>query len=142
MKLNEILSKKIDYEIIDDDEWSFRTKATVGDRVIIVECLRKDNLDDNEWSVAFAEMDDEDNGTFTATGKGKEFEVFALVKDVLTEFVKKQKPDRIEFTASKENDKDNRGDLYERFLKRFKIPGYSYERMKGELRDRFYIEKD
>jgi len=142
MKLNEILDKKIDYKVIDDTEFRFAAEGMVGDRRIIVECILKDRIDEDFWSVAFAEMDDEDNGTFTATGSGKEFEVFGLVRDVLVEFVKKHNPERIEFTANKENDKGNRGNLYERFLKRYKVPGYTYERIEGEMRDKFYLERD
>lgn len=140
MKLNEILNSKVDFDIVRDDTYNFETRATIGGRDITVRFLRQGESD--EWSVSFGELKDDDKVEYDATGKGSEHQVFAMVKASIMEFTKKRAPQEMAFCADKTKGKLNRSNLYDRLLRRFKIPGYSFERHDGELRDWFYIEKD
>ena len=132
MKLNEILNKKIDYEVVKATASSFITLAKIGERHIK---FMATNCDEGEWDVMFAETNSEGKeGTFKLTNSGNELEVFSMVKDSISELITRYYPESIAFTASKDSatGKDNRADAYERLLKRFKAPGYTFKRTKYE----------
>ena len=130
MKLNEILSKKVDYEVTKETSERFDTMAKIGDRTISFTSGKVDHGDSLEtWDVEFAEIK---NGkkTYAASGSGNELEVFSMIKDSILELVSRYHPDKITFTAQKEGEGDKRANAYERLVKRFNIPGYTYNRDK------------
>lgn len=140
MQLQELLNTKIDYKIIADTHVEFSAKAAVGDREIIVEIIRDEYADDDTWQLAFKESKDHGEfrtSTYSATGSGKEFEVFAFVKDVVFDFIKKKNPYLIIFTAEKEQGDSTRADLYDRLAKRLVVSGYRRHRESGDYRDFF-----
>lgn len=128
MLINELLDKKIDYEVIEDEDYVFATSAKIGERFIIFYAGCED--DDGVWEIEFKESkNNKHNGTtFDLTGSGNEFQVFSMVKDSIKELVSKHHPKSIVFTASKTNGSSKRADAYERLLKRFTIPGYTFDR--------------
>lgn len=141
MLLNEILNKKIEYEVDEESEDAFMTSALIGGRMIE---FYADKFDDGKWTLSFGEAK---GGKVTTelTGSGSELEVFSMVKDSIVEFVKKYKPTIMSFTAAKNDKSDiknNRGDLYDRLIKKFKIPGYKASRYQGDHTDSFALEKD
>lgn len=144
MKLNEILNKKVEFDVVEDTKSIYKTSATIAGRQIVFTATHNDHAaTEGKWEVEFTEMfDDGSDGTHDLTGAGGELEVFAMVKGSIEALIKKHKPELISFTADKRNGKNNRASLYDRFLKRFMIRGYSYERLEGGSRDKFYLEKD
>lgn len=129
MLLNELLNKKVDYEVLKAGKYQFITQAKIGDREIRFEAS---NEDDDEWGVAFEEIRSNENGTvkrtFNASGSRHELEVFAMVKDSMLEFVQRYQPLEITFTADKDGgkkDKMARANVYAKLFDRFKIPGYT-----------------
>lgn len=128
MKLNEILNKKVAYEVIEDEHGIFATSAKIGERYIIF--FAGDEHDDGVWEIEFKESKTSKHhgSTFDLTGSGNELQVFSMVKDSIKELISKHKPKSIVFTASKTNGSSKRADAYERLLKRFTVPGYSFER--------------
>lgn len=67
------------------------------------------------------------DGDLDATGDGNQFEVFALVAEMLRTFKSKKHPEFIAMEASEEN----RSKLYERMLKR-ELKGWTVERYYDE----------
>lgn len=133
MKLNEILNKKIDYEVVRADNGVFHTRAEIGGRIINFSAISSDH--DDNWEIQFNEKNaKEKQPTYARSGSGKELEVFSMVKDSIMELISRYHPATMYFTADKEHEGDNRANAYERLIKRFKIPGYSYQRQ--EVPDR------
>lgn len=140
MKLTEILNKKVDYEVERASGTLFHTRAEIGGRIINFAAVEEAF---GEWELSFGEMT-ATRATYAKTGSGNELEVFAMVKDSILEFISRNAPDVMYFTADKEGkkEKNNRAELYDRLIKRFKIPGYKYSREKGDLHDRFLFVKN
>lgn len=145
MKLNEILNKKVDYEVINAKSVFFQTRATIGDRIINFGAV--DN-DDGSWDIQFAEKTKEGRTTYKKTGSGNELEVFSFVKDSLLDFISRYQPEKMCFTADKDSEeKDNRANTYERLLKRFigTIPNYSFSSIADQKDNKstlFFIVKN
>jgi hypothetical protein len=137
MLINEIMNTKGNYKVITSTGNTFITRQTIGKREIDFIAYRHAGV----WNIAFGE--NTENGIdYEKTGKGKEFEVFAMVKASIEELIEKHKPEIFQFNEDKEHaDKLNRTKLYDRFCKKFKVPGYSYEKNDGESRDVFRFEK-
>jgi hypothetical protein len=133
MKLDEILNKKIDYEVVRSSGSVFHTQAEINGRTINFGAVEEGN---GEWELEFNEKKNGRN-TYVATGSGGELEVFSMVKASIEEFVQRYHPRVMFFTADKEDGKTTRADLYDRLAKRFKIPGYTYKRIKDEKHDVF-----
>lgn len=138
MKLHEILDRKIEQEVVKDNEEAYRTKARIGDRIIHF-TADLDDEDEDEWAVVFWETDLNGNGLkFDVTGGGKELEVFSMVKSAMMEFIKKRNPKIIFFSAEKDKGA-GRSELYDRLVRRFKLPNYEYEKRAEEMNDHFYL---
>lgn len=135
MKLNEILNKKVDYEVIYDGNDSFETSAKIGNRLIKFYASKEGDSDEdtgailgNNWSIFFLERSEKTYSSQNKTGSGNEFEVFSFVKECILKVISKHKPDEITFSAEKDDKgKTNRASMYERLLKRFigTVPNYS-----------------
>lgn len=139
MKLHELLNRKVDYKVLTKTGREFSTGAKIGDRDIVFTALYAS--DGNYWNVEFEEFSkDAEHGTYDQTGSGNELEVFAMVKDSMLEFVKEYEPSEIYFSASKKDDKDNRADVYEKMVKRFKVPGYTMTRANKSIGAAKYTE--
>jgi len=130
MKLNEILNRKVDYEVTSKTDVLFRAKAEIGNREIIFEA--KYDKQGKFWDIGFKERND-DGITYDTSGSGNEFEVFAMVKDCITEMIAHYKPDTLIFSADMGGDYDTRADVYERLMKKFKVPGYTVTRKDKSL---------
>lgn len=138
MKLHEILDRKIEKEVVKDNEEVYRTKARIGDRIInFVADL--DDEEEDEWAVVFWETDLDGNGLkFDVTGGGKELGVFSMVKSSMMELIKKRNPKIIFFSAEKGKG-SGRSELYDRLIRRFKLPNYEYEKRTEHMNDHFYL---
>ena len=67
------------------------------------------------WIISFR-RDEKTN----VTGQGDQMRVFATVIDVIKKFIEKESPEKIFFSAEKnEDDKDSRQKLYSKLIKRF-----------------------
>jgi hypothetical protein len=147
MLLNEILSKPTDYMVIADTATYFATSAKIGGRKIIFNAVKEGK---KPWDISFQEskiVDGKITNTMKATGSGNELEVFAMIKASLLQFIKQYDPESMTFDAHKgektaDDERNVRADLYERLLKRFKIPGYTVERETRTRGDSFTITKD
>lgn len=142
MKLTEILNKKVDYTVIKATNDTFKTRATIGDREITFTANSTDDGGDDDWEISFSEMQPGRLTTFDRTGSGNELEVFSMVKDSIIEFISRQQPQVMVFTADKSegNEKNNRANLYARLIAKFKVPGYAVEREKlGQTSEIFRI---
>jgi hypothetical protein len=141
MKLNEILNKKTQYKVIKSDDYNFTAEAEIGDKKIVFRASEM-SMDDylNNWEVMF-NVESEDGDSYSLTGDRNELEVFSMVKDAMMEFMKQAKPNKVVFTT----DMENRSSAYERLLKRFKFPGYSFGKTPSDepgTMDKFTIVKD
>lgn len=129
MLIAELLNKKVDYEVSRATSDYFEAIAEIGSRTIRFSADKVDVEENGDvWEVEFAEYVPGKRQTYQLTGSGNELEVFAMVKDCMLELVQRYQPYKLKFTADKDNGKDKRGNTYERLIKRFKMPGYSYER--------------
>lgn len=140
MKLNEILNKKIDYEVVRAVGTLFHTQATINDREIHFSAIDEE---DGSWELSFGEKKAGGKVSYGKTGSGGELEVFSMVKASIEEFVQRYQPEQMHFTADKDGDEkgNTRADVYERLMKRFKIPGYSFKRVKRDNHDWFLFSK-
>jgi len=140
MKIAEILDKKVPFEVVKDNGSTYKSTAKIGDRLIGFEADHED--DEGTWEAVFYQTDLDGNSMkFHATGEGNELEVFSMVKASLLDFVQKQKPVKLYFSAAKTEKDTTRASLYDRLIKRFKLPGYTYERRQYETADKFYFTK-
>jgi hypothetical protein len=143
MLLNEILNKKVEYEVIRANDKVFRARATIGGRIIQFEAAKQDTESSDKWDVAFEE-NKEGKRTFGKSGSGNEFEVFSMIKDCILEVIARYKPEYMTFTADKDGSKigNNRGNVYSRLLSRFKVSGYTIERTELEGHDEFLLSRN
>lgn len=140
MLVQEILNKKTDYEVIRASSNAFRAKAEINGRTIMFSA--EDEDESGEWGIAFSEIDSKGRRTYKQTGSGGELEVFSMIKDCMLEFVERYQPAMMKFTADKDNGADTRANAYERLIKRFNVPGYTYKRTKQDNHDDFVFIKN
>ena len=143
-QLDEILNSKVEYEVVKDGRDTFSTKAKVGERIIHFAIERDDDGPPgaDSWEAVFWETNLQGNGMkFNATGSGDELQVFAMVSDALKQFVAQRKPEKIFFSADKKGDDATRASLYDRLVRRFKAPGYEYERVTKPHKDIFVLRR-
>jgi len=142
MLITEILSSTVPCEVVEENDEHFVTKAKIGGRWIYfaTECLSKKQ---KHWEAAFSQQVGKDDFDFGLTGSGNELEVFSMVKDSMLAFIKKYEPWTIDFIADKDGGKKKnaRGNVYEKLVNRFKIPGYKMERKSGASKDYFTLTK-
>jgi len=143
MLIKEILNTSSKFKVLQSNKTRFETIATINGRQIE---FIADYFDDVKyWDISFHERGVDGHLDSTQTGSGKELEVFAMVKDSLLAFIEKYKPEKMEFSAMKDDidkPRNTRAELYDKLLARFKIPGYNVERLKGRRKDVFIIKKD
>jgi hypothetical protein len=127
MLVKELLDKKVPFEVIQDDDSIFATSAKIGNRYIIFFAGMEE---EGEWEIEFKESKDNPRmgGTYDLTGSGNELAVFSMIKDSIKELIARHKPKMIVFTASKSDGSSKRADTYERLLKKFVVPGYTFDR--------------
>ena len=134
MKLDELLSRPLPYEITENNDTMFRAKFKAGERVI--EFFGENDQgdldeDEGEWDIGFGERVKRTFGditydllTFELTKSGEEFSVFATLKALIEKLVKEKNPKRLRFTADKRD--GNRARLYQRCSRRtFLLAGRS-----------------
>jgi len=136
--LGELLNRKVEYTVDRESNTSFQTSANIGDRTIKFSAWVTDEPD--AWEILFSERNDKISGTYSATGSGNELEVFSMVKDSILELISKYSPAKITFTADKEGNK--RASVYDKLLKRFKVPGYTHSRVDGSGFEEFVIVRN
>lgn len=144
MLLHEILNRKVEYKVTKDARNVFNATARVGERIIHFAMERDDDAPPgtDSWEAVFWETNLAGNGMkFNATGSGDELQVFAMVSDALKQFVTQRKPEKISFSADKKGDDATRASLYDRLVKRFKAPGYEYERVTKPHKDIFVLRR-
>ena len=138
MKLNELMNTKVDYEVVKARGGVFHTQAEIGGRTIDFAAIEEM---DGEWEISFGEKNGNGKTSYGLTGSGAAPEVLAMVKNSMLEFVERYQPEKMYFTADKENDKDNRARVYERMIKRFNIPSYKYSTYDSGNSTRFSLDK-
>jgi hypothetical protein len=85
------------------------------------------DMSENDWGVEFYR-----NNSQSVTGEGDAQRVFATVLNAISQFIKKQKPDTLFFTAVKEEDPTgSRTKLYDRLVQRY-ATGLGYNLQKVE----------
>lgn len=145
MKITELLNSKVQYEIIEDQDYVFATRAKIGDRLITFYAGCEE--DDGVWEIEFKESTIAGKGsTFDLTGSGNELEVFSMIKDSIKELIAKHNPEKIVFIADKSKGSTKRADMYARLLKRFNPSGYVFDRHDESdyqygARDKFIMTK-
>jgi hypothetical protein len=148
MILKELLDTKFtNFKVIHDNEDEYDVEAKIGKRRIQFTAARFKMLGTSDfvWTVDFSEKGGGDDGeydrhTFALTGSGKEFAVFAFIKQCLEQLIEKHTPRMIKFTADKVG-AENRATVYEKMLKRF-LKGYSIRIMDdGSRQVKFTLEK-
>jgi hypothetical protein len=136
MLLNEILDSKMDYEVKAERDDTFMTSMQIGERTIRFVAAEESP---GEWEISFHEIK---NGkrTYDLTKNGDELKVFSMVIASTKEFVQRYTPRVIMFTADKEG--NVRGQLYDRLSKKFKLPGYTYQKAGTDKHEVFTFVKN
>ena len=107
-------------------------KSEYGDYDVLVKLPDGTNLSimfnsegDDEWQIEFYR-----NNSQEVTGEGDAQRIFATVLNAIQQFIKKQNPGRIRFSATKDDNNDNqsRAKLYNRLVQRYANSwGYSVD---------------
>ena len=133
MLLKELLNSKINYISKEDEQGYLYYVAKIGNQEILVTINSTDpyqaGMDRNAKvvMVEFGENPGEGNQIdFDLTGKGNEFEIFAMVKDCMMIYAGKYHPDAFIFAADKKD--KGRSALYEKLVKRNLPSGYSLDK--------------
>lgn len=108
-KLEELLTKRIPYEVTYETPKYFSTEAKIGKRKVKFTASKFMN----SWDVEFSEVDSDDHRTYAATGSGAAFDVGAFVISSMQEFIDRHQPNEIEFSA----DSPTRKAIYRRAMK-------------------------
>jgi hypothetical protein len=150
MNLYEILDKKFDFKVLEDSSNVYEVETKIGDRIIQFTAEHWNTPENkHRWDVEFSEevtrmvgKVQTVNRTHKLTRSGKEFEVFAFIKQCMENLIEKHHPDVIKFSADKESSKENRASLYQKMIKRF-AKGYkvSTVKMDDNSQVKFTLEK-
>lgn len=115
----------------------YRSEFTTdsGDKVSVIFDGHEhiDDHDNMNWEISFSR-----NGSQDLTGEGDAMRIFATVIKLMREFIKKEKPVYMNFTAVKDNKNaktnklQSRERLYNRLIKRY-ITGYKVEFETGSM---------
>lgn len=141
----EILDKPTPFQITKNTEKAFWAKSTINGRIIAFKFGKWAGA--NKWAFSFVQLGDDedefDEGTFDATGSGKELEVFATAKAFLEAAIKEKKPDVVYFEASK-TEGPSRAKLYKKFTSRWSPPGYKHRIVNADKDTDYhaYIQND
>lgn len=131
MLITELFDKEAKIKVEVEKPELFQASAPVNGRLIVFDAMI-DDADENTWEVAFRQIGGKNvrGASHGMTGGGAEFEVLAMIKDAMFMFADKYKPSEIKFTAEWDSGKDGktRADVYEKMIKRLKVPGYTLER--------------
>ena len=115
MLLNEILDKPLDWKWKSkggNEYWAtFWTdiKNPRPETAFSVEIIRYEV--GGEWEISFGDG----KGRMGITKGGNEFKIFATVMDIVKDFIKRERPEEIQFSAKE----GKRGNLYARMIKKF-----------------------
>ena len=142
--LLELGDSSSNYEVIESDADSFKTKATINKRVIVFSA----SMDDpGEMHIEFWELKDPNidlkyssNRTYGLSGSGGEIKVLSMIGNSIKEAVARYHPPMIFFTAEKEENSNKRADIYEKLLKKF-LPGYEAVRTEVGSAFDFQVKK-
>jgi len=126
--LAELADRNTDFEITSSRDTHFDAEAIVGDRKIL---FSAGEIENKIWGVSFSELKDttgdgDYEADYGATGSGNEFEVLSLVTSIMKEFLKRNDPDEIRFSAAKEGKSNVRAKIYRRLADRL-LKGYKRE---------------
>lgn len=123
---------------VSPEEYVSKVKLPDGSELeIIFKGYIYDDDEPMEWSIVFTR-----DGSYAVTGEGDQMRVFATVLDATKKFIKKAKPIKMNFTASKLKG-NSRANLYKRLVNRFANEmGYKVDNIISDKRDDiFYLEK-
>lgn len=128
MKIHEILDNAAPFEV-DQEQTADRFLAhfTAGKREIVFNAIDHDGA----WNISFMEVVEYKTKsgntfkdlTYDMTGSGKEFDVFATLKAIMSRFIKDKDPKTITFSARK-NDSSARSNVYAKLFKKHMPPGW------------------
>ena len=140
MKLFEVLDRTIQYKWLTQGRELSMAEFEVGGKIIRVEFHFMQQGQPEEYDPSAPKStidisfntrpirgaseyyDEDEEPDYKITGGGSEYEIFATVMRIVFEYVKKNKPNAISFTA--DDDEPSRVKLYDRFVKRFTASGY------------------
>lgn len=131
MKLTEILDRGVQFEVEHNTKDLYVARFTIGKRQILF--YANSDGDENEWNIVFGEVkypDDESRSAdldYGKTGSGKEFKVFATLKNILEKFIRTKHPKAIKFSAEK-TDGANRSRIYAKMFQRNLPSGWKLEK--------------
>ena len=115
MILLELFNTKIKAEVEQDDGEGYQVTANIGDRDISFYSEIYSRDDKTVCYIEFMEVNKQGKNTYTLTKSGKEFEVFAFVKQCMEHIIKKHKPDFITFSSKSEE--ASRISLYKKMIR-------------------------
>lgn len=126
----ELADRKAKFDITRADEKVFDARATIGDRRIDFSAVQMGGKF-GFWNVVFSEewYDEEEKewrGSIDVTGSGKEFEVLSLIVSCMKEFLKRNDPDEIRFSAAKGGKSNTRAAIYRKLADRL-LKGFERE---------------
>lgn len=140
--LVEVFEDTYEYDAFDNSGTDFAFRFQAGDRYIRVD-FDDVNRNITAYEVSFAETSLSGKGMkFDITGSGDQFKVLGTVMKIIGDFIKKEKPHIVSFSAEKSE--GSRVQLYHKLLKRYVPPGYVIEvdHKGSDYRAYFAIVKD
>jgi hypothetical protein len=133
--LNEVLNNPYEWKLVKTSikniEYKFTTELGITYDVGLIrsgdgESLTGESLTSSDWDLRFNIEEDslkklgkDDRSMYKLSGTGDQFRVFATVQDILKDFIIKQTPDLISFSASSIGEPSRRR-LYSLFTANFK----------------------
>lgn len=128
MNLFELFNTKIDYENVHDDKYRMLRKAIIKNREILFDATSGHGTNSDRWSIEFYESTEDTEKNYHLTNSGGELQVFSFVLESVKELIKKHNPRELMFSAEKTGTESSRPSLYEKLIKKMKLPGYVLNR--------------
>jgi hypothetical protein len=141
--LIEVLDKPYPYKWVKKTPVYYDAHFKTHEGHIISLGVSKERL--GSWGVAF-DRNDTTYGkrpSFSTTGQGDQYRIFATVFSIITDFIAQKSPDKLYFTADKFADGPGRAKLYLALSKKYaKKMGYSFDHIKNHDEDKFIFIKE
>jgi hypothetical protein len=112
--LTELFDKPYPFKLVYKGGGSVESITKLPDKTTLRIVFSSKNQPEGQWELFFTRGE-----TTGLTGKGDQQRIFATVLKAIAEFVEKKSPNKIVFTADKDDESTSRMKLYDRLVSRF-----------------------
>lgn len=127
-RVDELFNTPSKKRIINQDDSLYMVECDIGDSTITFEAEVDEDHKGLVWTVEFNQTADDVNPweKHAMTGKGNEFAVMSFIKACMHDFFTLYQPERVAFSAEKEQDSISRTQVYASMIKRYLPAEYSF----------------